>query len=386
MARARAGDNEAFSLLCERHRSLALGVARRMLGPVAMAEETVQEALLHAYLCLDRLREPERFAAWLCGIVLNLCRSHLRRNPTPALSLEALAGGLALDALPFASPDPGPEEIAEFHEQHRLVLAAVQSLSPKNRDAVLLFYYEQLSVAEVGALLGISVAAVKGRLHKSRRQLKEHLFSTDLRPDIPDASHREIVQQRREKMNPVTVLDVVINPANDHRVIVLHDTPGQRILPIWVGAYEGDMIARHLLGEKTERPMAYAFMASLLSAGGTVLEEVRVDALRGHTFYGTAKVRSGERTVEVDARPSDCIALALHTGSPILIAEEVMAASGAAIPPEVDVASLGRGLRQWKQGQMASEPAASPDPAAQIAEAEEAQRVFLAQLFSPPAD
>ncbi|MFZ1756311.1 MAG: bifunctional nuclease domain-containing protein [Caldilineaceae bacterium] len=392
VAHALAGDKDAFGLLAERHYALALGMARRMLGSIDITEEVVQEALLRAYLSLDNLREPARFSAWLCGIVLNLCRSYLRRRPTHPLSLEVLAGGVAFDALPFASVEPGPEEMAEFHEQHRLILAAVYELSPRNRDAVLLFYYDDLSVREIALLLGISVAAVKGRLHKSRREIKERLGGTIFLPGTAQQTsvpidENQLQKERKSAMIPVTVLDVVINPVSEHRVIVLHDAHGQRILPIWVGPYEGDTIARYLLGNGTDRPLTYDFIASLLNASGDALEEVRIEALRGYTFYGIAKVRTGETVVEIDARPSDIIALALRTGSPILVAEDVMEASGAAIPPQTEMESLGQGLRQQKEQQ--TETAGRPAEESSISKEEEgtlAQRAFLEDFFSRSTD
>lgn len=71
---------------------------------------------------------------------------------------------------------PDPQKIAEEQELYSLVLEAVNALSPKNRTATLLFYQEQLSLHEIAALLGVSVAAVKGRLHKSRLQLRIKLL------------------------------------------------------------------------------------------------------------------------------------------------------------------------------------------------------------------
>ena len=164
--RAQRGERGAFDELILRHQPIALSLAIRIVGDRERGLELTQEAVLHAYLSLDRLRKPDSFRAWLCAIVVNLCKSYLRRPRVETLPLDLLSGGRSFDSLPFPDSAPQPHEAAEARETHRLILEAVAQLSPANRDAVLLYYFEQLSVRETAALLQISVPAVKGRLHK----------------------------------------------------------------------------------------------------------------------------------------------------------------------------------------------------------------------------
>ena len=185
---AKAGDREAFGQLLGRHEQMGLRVARGVVRDDDTARELAQEAILQAYLSLDRLRDGSRFQSWLYGIVLNVCRSHFRDQKGAALSLEAMAGGVRFEALRLTGVEPGPAEVAEAKELHKAVLDAVAGLSPKNRAATLLFYYEQLTVREVAATLGLSVVAVKGRLHKSRAQLREVLL-----PLAPDSGIGRVV-------------------------------------------------------------------------------------------------------------------------------------------------------------------------------------------------
>ena len=110
---------------------------------------------------LQRLRKPNSFRAWLCGIVVNLCKNHLRRPRVETLSLELIRGGHSFDSLPFSVSPPQPQEVAQARETHRLILATVAQLSPANQKAVLLYYFEQLSVREIAALLQISVPLSK---------------------------------------------------------------------------------------------------------------------------------------------------------------------------------------------------------------------------------
>src|SRR6266496_2263209 len=104
IALTRGGHKEAFGQLIERHQARAMRVALGMVPNQAVAEELVQEAMLQAYLSLDHLREEASFASWLHGIVLNVCRNHLRHRKRDGLLWEGPeweASGL----MPMA-PDP----------------------------------------------------------------------------------------------------------------------------------------------------------------------------------------------------------------------------------------------------------------------------------------
>lgn len=125
VALARQGDKEAFGLLEERYHTLALRLAMRLLAKENNAQDEVQEAMLQAYLSLDNLRDSARFKGWLCGIVLNVCRSHLRNRKVAFFSLEAMAGGLQFEAVTFWGPAVTPEKTAEERELHQIVLDAI---------------------------------------------------------------------------------------------------------------------------------------------------------------------------------------------------------------------------------------------------------------------
>jgi bifunctional DNase/RNase len=205
-----------------------------------------------------------------------------------------------------------------------LVLSAIEELQPAHREAALLFYYEYLSVQEIAVICGISVGAVKVRLHRARSQLR-----TQLSQQLPELNVERITQARRKKMIEVRIADVV---KQDERTIVfLLDETGKRVLPIWIGFFEGASIVTGLRGFSTPRPMTFNFVANLLETLGARLEEARIETLKDEVFYGVAKLRSGEAVSEVDARPSDVLALAVRTGSPIYVSEEVMEKAGKAV-------------------------------------------------------
>jgi len=334
VALARKGDKGAFGLLAQRYQMIAQRFAMRLVSNEDCAQELAQEAILQAYLSLDHLRDPARFKGWLCGIVLNVCRSHLRNRKVAFFSLEAIAGGLQFDAVPLSSMVITPKESAEERELHQIVLDAVNALASKDRDTTLLFYYDQFSLQEIAALLGISVGAVKVRLHRARQRLRAKLLS-----QYPEIMPRE---QRRKIMIKVTIADVVKQERTDDQghshalhIIVLQDEAGRRALPIWIGPFEGQSIAMGLNEFSTQRPMTFNFFVSLLQAINAQVEQVRIEMLKGDTFYAVVKIRCGKTMSEVDARPSDALALAVLTGRPIFVAEDVLERAGADIPQAV---------------------------------------------------
>ncbi|MBD2022589.1 sigma-70 family RNA polymerase sigma factor [Leptolyngbya sp. FACHB-36] len=172
---SRQGNKAAFGQLVLRYQPMAQRLATQVIGNEDLAQELVQDAMLQAYLSLEKLNDPARFKSWLYGIVLNICRNDLRRCKVICFSLEAMVGNLVNEPPPIAGSSPDPQLVVEQEELHTAVLEAVDTLSPKNRSAILLFYHEQFTLQEVANRLNISVSAVKGRLHKSRHQLREQL-------------------------------------------------------------------------------------------------------------------------------------------------------------------------------------------------------------------
>jgi RNA polymerase sigma-70 factor (ECF subfamily) len=315
VACARTGDREAFAELVRRHRDVAYRLAGRLLGSSELGWDAVQEACVAALLSLDRLRTPERFGSWLCGIALNVARGMLREHPPLPLDVQDLR---AVDAA------PRPDEVAESNDLARRVREAVAGLAAGQRDAVLLFYLQSLTHREVADELGISVGAVKARLHQARAVLADRL-----------AGEREPAMSRTTEPTwvDVTVLDVRRKGEDDPgpcpHVAVLQEVDGERTLAIWMLEREAVSLARSLEGNEMPRPMTYQLAAGLVAASGARVREVRVTRLDGHTFYAEAIVESEGRIASVDARPSDALNLAVVAGAPIRVDGEVFPAAGA---------------------------------------------------------
>jgi bifunctional DNase/RNase len=114
-------------------------------------------------------------------------------------------------------------------------------------------------------------------------------------------------------------------------IVLLREVTGERYLPIWIGAVEATAIAFAQQGVVPPRPLTHDLMKDVLDAMGQELAEVQITEMRDGVFYANLVFGSG---VEVGARPSDSIALALRTGSRIMCAEEVLDEVGLAVPAE----------------------------------------------------
>jgi RNA polymerase sigma-70 factor, ECF subfamily len=135
VAEVLAGERSAFGPLIDRRRPGAIRLARRLLSDPADAEDVVQETFLQAFLCLRDLHDPERFGAWLLGIVVNLCRMRLRAR-RDEYAFEDWYGGRVVPGFTWADTQPSPEAIYETRELHRLVLDAIAMLPDEQPQAM----------------------------------------------------------------------------------------------------------------------------------------------------------------------------------------------------------------------------------------------------------
>lgn len=134
-------------------------------------------------------------------------------------------------------------------------------------------------------------------------------------------------------MIPVRIHSLGLDQNTNQPVILLQEAEGLRVLPIWIGQPEATAILIAVEGVEPPRPMTHDLMLGILGSTGYELERVEITRLEAGTFFAGLVLTNGERTVIVDARPSDSIALAVRAGCPILVAEEVMTAS-AVVPDE----------------------------------------------------
>jgi uncharacterized protein len=120
---------------------------------------------------------------------------------------------------------------------------------------------------------------------------------------------------------------LMMDPLTNSPIVVLQDTGSDTLLPIWVGIFEANAIALQIEKVDTPRPMTHDLIKGLLNQLDVKVTKIVVTELKENTFYALIFLSLGGKTITVDSRPSDAIALALRTDSPIYVTDEVLAKS-----------------------------------------------------------
>lgn len=116
---------------------------------------------------------------------------------------------------------------------------------------------------------------------------------------------------------------IIINEGSDQQVIVLRERNGERVFPIVIGIVEIFAIDRRLKGIKPLRPMTHDLADTIIKSFDAEIDKMVINDLRNHTFYATIYLRSNGKVTEIDARPSDAIALCVASKSPIFVTDHV---------------------------------------------------------------
>lgn len=135
-------------------------------------------------------------------------------------------------------------------------------------------------------------------------------------------------------MIEMKVAGIALDAATRSPIVLLRDAGDRRALPIYIGQDQARSIISALESQKPPRPLTHDLMVNILEEWDLILDRIIIHSLQDNTFYAVLKVRQGEVQKEIDARPSDAIALALRTNSPIWVMEEVVA--DASIPVDRD--------------------------------------------------
>lgn len=117
---------------------------------------------------------------------------------------------------------------------------------------------------------------------------------------------------------------VVVDPVSKMPVLILKNTESDQILPIWIGLYEANAIALTLEGIVTPRPMTHDLLKNFLDQTNIKVDKVVINDVRDNTYYAVIYCHQHDISYLIDSRPSDAIALALRTNSPIYVEEEVI--------------------------------------------------------------
>ena len=135
-----------------------------------------------------------------------------------------------------------------------------------------------------------------------------------------------------EREVEMVVESVRVHMLSDRHVVILKETGRERYLPIWIGRWEATAIASQLQGHVPDRPMTHDLLATVLRETGVTVERIVIAALERDTFHARLVVVSGGVSHDVDARPSDAIALALRIGTPIFAMASVLESASLGAP------------------------------------------------------
>ena len=141
---------------------------------------------------------------------------------------------------------------------------------------------------------------------------------------------------------------LMMDPVTNMPIVVLKDTQGTAILPIWVGIYEANAIALEIEKVQTPRPMTHDLLKNLLLGLEVRVQKVVVSELKDDTFYALIWMEREGRMLSMDSRPSDALALALRLDCPIFVDDEVL--KNSKVATAVSEKTTNEELRKWLEG------------------------------------
>jgi bifunctional DNase/RNase len=117
---------------------------------------------------------------------------------------------------------------------------------------------------------------------------------------------------------------LVVDPISKMPIVVLEDSNNEHMLPIWIGVFEANAIALKIENISTPRPMTHDLLKNFMDKMNISIERIVVNDVRDNTFYALIHCQYNNKTIMIDSRPSDAIALALRTDTPIFVEEDVI--------------------------------------------------------------
>ena len=203
--RVLAGDETAFSVLVKKYQRSVHALVWRKIGDFHIAEDITQDTFLKAYQRLSTLKKPQRFASWLYVIAANHCSTWLRKKRLWTQSLEE-TNSAQLEKATYSGYVIAENEQTTAEAQREVVKKLLAKLQESDRTVITLYYLGEMTYEEISEFLGVSVAAIKNRLYRARRRLKEEepmireaLGNFQITPNLTENIMREI-----SRLKPVT--------------------------------------------------------------------------------------------------------------------------------------------------------------------------------------
>jgi bifunctional DNase/RNase len=144
----------------------------------------------------------------------------------------------------------------------------------------------------------------------------------------PGGLGRFLLPTKGRQMIRVVVDSIRVSLLTQHRVVVLRETDSTRYLPIWIGAPEAEAIAMAIQGHEPQRPMTHDLLKNTIGDLGGQISHILVTDIQENTFFARIVIEQQGRTIEIDARTSDAIALAVRTEAPIYVETHVLDQAG----------------------------------------------------------
>lgn len=123
---------------------------------------------------------------------------------------------------------------------------------------------------------------------------------------------------------PMIISGLAVDPVTKNPIVILKEIDGERTLPIWIGFLEATAIASELEGIQFSRPMTHDLLKNIMETVNIKIDKIEVCDLRNNTYYALIHISYNEKTITIDARPSDALALSLRVEAPIFVEEKVI--------------------------------------------------------------
>lgn len=173
---AQEGDAQAFSKLVDMYAKPVHNLCYRMLGNSEDAEDAAQEAFLRAFKAIKRYDPQRKFASWLLSIAANYCIDQHRRGRLQTISLDDTP------EISLGDRAAGPAAMLLQREMQDEMQSLLSSLDPRDRAAIILYYWHELPYDEIAEQLSMSESALKSRLHRARKTLASSWQQTQAQP------------------------------------------------------------------------------------------------------------------------------------------------------------------------------------------------------------
>lgn len=171
LTRCRQGDSLAIEALVRTYTPPVYRLALSLLDDPTEADEATQDALVAALSKLDTFRGQAKFTTWLYSITLNVCRGRLRKRRAQTRLIDVLQ-----NLFRFSTPAESPlEQVALKQEQDTALWQAINALDDRRREAIILRYYHELTLPEIGQILGVSDRTIRTWLHTAHEQMRRTL-------------------------------------------------------------------------------------------------------------------------------------------------------------------------------------------------------------------